>query len=687
VESRPQLDVAADRRPDGPLDNAVATGTMAASLATTVSHDGRVALRGIPLTEPLDSRLRMLSVTDLVRQFDREPVLDRVSFEVRAGERIGLVGPNGAGKTTLLKILVGGDHPDAGQVSFLTNANAELLEQHPEFTAGRTLMEEARAGLADIFRLQHEATVLAQRMSVEGDATELARLSKRYDAVQHELHHLDGFHVDHRIDEVLQGLGFRRSQYDQPLTTLSGGQQNRVLLARLLLKSPSLMLLDEPTNHLDITATEWLENHLVDARRTAIVVSHDRYFLDRVCTRILELYRGRLGDYPGNFTQYWRLREERQLVADRTYQKQQEFIAKTEEYIVRNRYGQNATRSKDREHKLARALDETVDRIATITAPPMGFAPPTRTGDWVIDAINLTKSYDRPLFENLSLRIQRGERWGLLGPNGAGKTTLLRTLLGEIKPAQGSTRFGTNVNYAYFDQQLHSVDPAATAMEAIRPPDIARYTDGQLRDLLARFGVVGELALQTVGAMSGGERSKVALARLAALEPNVLILDEPTNHLDLWSRDALERSLREFAGTVLFVSHDRYFLDRVATNLLVYEDGRWFEYAGNYSAYVAFRQAIRAEQKAVPVKAAAKEAGKTEKEPRRKRKFPYRKVADLEGDIAAAEATLAQCQVDLAETAVHRDPNRLKAVMELYQTTQSQLETLFEHWEEAVELN
>jgi ATP-binding cassette, subfamily F, member 3 len=630
----------------------------------------------------------MLTVTDVVRQFDREPVLDRISFDLRAGERIGLVGPNGAGKTTLLKILVGEDPPDAGQVTFLSGATVELLEQHPEFTPGRTLMDEARAGLADIFQLQHEAAELAQRMSVEADAAQLARLSKRYDVVQHELHHLDGFHVDHRIDEVLQGLGFHRDQYDQALTTLSGGQQNRVLLARLLLKSPSLMLLDEPTNHLDIAATEWLENHLVDARRTVIVVSHDRYFLDRVCTRILELNRGRLSDYPGNFTQYWRLREERQVVADRAWQKQQEFIAKTEEYIVRNRYGQNATRAKDREHKLARALEETVDRIQTITAPPMGFAPPTRTGDWVIDAVNLTKGYDRPLFENLSLRIQRGERWGLLGPNGAGKTTLLRTLLGEIPPDRGTTRFGTNVNYAYFDQQLHSVDPTATAMEAIRPPDIARYTDGQLRDLLARFGVVGELALQTVGAMSGGERSKVALARLAALEPNVLILDEPTNHLDLWSRDALERSLREFAGTVLFVSHDRYFLDRVATNLLVYEDGRWFEYAGNYTAYVAFRKAVQAEQKAAPVKGAIKEpARSSDKEPRRKRKFPYRKVADLEADIATAEGTLAQCQVDLADTAVHRDPNRLKAVMELYQTTQTRLETLFEHWEEAVELN
>jgi ATP-binding cassette, subfamily F, member 3 len=628
----------------------------------------------------------LLSAVDLVRQFDREPVLDRVSFEVRAGERIGLVGPNGAGKTTLLKILAGLDHADAGQVTLAGGATVDLLEQHPEFTPGRTLLDEARVGLAAIFRLQQEAADLAQRMSVVTDATELDRLAKRYDVVQHELHHFDGFHVDHRIDEVLLGLGFDQRQYSQPLSTLSGGQQNRVLLARLLLKSPTVMLLDEPTNHLDIAATEWLEQHLIDGQRTVIVVSHDRYFLDRVCTRILEQHRGRMSDYPGNFTQYWRLREERQLVADRAYEKQQEYIARTEEYIIRNRYGQNATRAKDREHKLARALEQTVDLVQSIQGPPMGFAPPTRTGDWVIDAVELTKGFDRPLFEKLSLRIQRGERWGLLGPNGSGKTTLLRTLLGELSPDSGRSRFGANVNHAYFDQQLQSVDPSATAIDAVRPPDIARYTDGQLRDLLARFGIVGELALQTVGAMSGGERSKVALARLAALEPNVLILDEPTNHLDLWSRDSLEHSLREFAGTVLFVSHDRYFLDRVATHLLVFEGNRWFEYAGNYTSYVAFRQATREAEKAAAVKPAAANRPAA-RDSRRKRKFPYRKVLDIEADIADTEATLARCQADLADTAVHRDPARLQAVMDLYESTQSQLETLFEHWEEAVELN
>lgn len=632
----------------------------------------------------------LLSAADVVRQFDRAPILDGVSFELRRGERVGLVGPNGAGKTTLLRILAGLDHADSGQVTYGGGCRVGLLAQQPEFAAGRTLLEEAREGLGDIVRWQQQAADLEQQMAAATDPAEQSQLAKRYDFVQHALHHHDGFVIDHRIDEVLHGLGFRPEQYPQPLVELSGGQQNRVLLAQLLLAAPDVMLLDEPTNHLDIDATEWLEQFLVDGEQSLLVVSHDRYFLDRVCTRILELHQAHVADFPGNFSQYWRLREERQAVAEKAFEKQQEYVARTVDYIRRNSYGQNATRAKDREAKLARV--EEVQRISDIHGPPMGFALPTRTGDWVVDAVGLSKAFLRPLFTNLTLRIQRGERWGILGPNGSGKTTLLRTLLGEVPPDAGSVRLGTNVNIGYVDQQLSSAPPDATAMDAVRPPNIARYTDGQLRDLLARFGVVGELALQTVGAMSGGERSKVALARLAALEPNVLILDEPTNHLDLWSREALERSLREFAGTVVLVSHDRYFLDRVATNLLAYEAAngttRWFDFGGNYTDYVAFVRSRDAERKLATATVSKTADSRTAaKELRKKRQFSYRKVEDIEAEIAEKESLAERCQAEMGQAEVLRDPVRMKATMAMYEATRKSLEQLYAHWEEAMELN
>jgi ATP-binding cassette subfamily F protein 3 len=637
--------------------------------------------------------MTLLTASDLVRQFDVEPVLNRASFDVRDGDRIGLVGPNGAGKTTLLKILAGLDHADSGQIQLATATDVVLLEQHPDFAPGRTLIDEAREGLATIFGFQQESAEIVHRMATIDDPVELQRLHKRYDFVQNELQRLDGFHVDHRIDQVLQGLGFAKSQYDQPLTTLSGGQQNRVLLAKMLLRAPSLMLLDEPTNHLDIAATQWLEQFLVDSGRAMIVVSHDRCFLDRVCTRILEQFRGKLTDYPGNFSKYWGLRTERQAVARKTFEKQQEYIERTEEYIRKNKFGQLSKQAKDREQKLARV--EVVETISDITGPTMAFAEPTRTGDWVVDAESLTKGFvaDSPLFSGVTLQIKRGERWGILGPNGVGKTTLLRTLLGELKPDSGRLRLGTGVDIAYFDQQMTSVDPSLDAIEAIRPPDVARYTDGQLRDLLAKFGVKGELALQSVGAMSGGERSKVALARIAALQPNVLILDEPTNHLDLWSRDALEEALKGFDGTLIFVSHDRYFIDQVATNVLVLEPGHWACYDGNYSDYVQFLKnrdlELRAagEKQANAATRAAKDDRRSSREPRRRRQFPYRKVEDIEAEIAEKEATVAQCEANLADPAFHRDPIKMKSNVELYDATREALGTLYQHWEEAIELN
>ena len=633
----------------------------------------------------------LLSVRDLSRQFDADPVLNRVTFDVRHGEKLGLIGPNGAGKTTLLHILAGLDDPDEGHVEHPKSAEIALLQQEANFPPDRILFDEAKEGLASLYRLQADAAGLAEQISVTSDPQELDRLQKRYDHLQHELERLDAFHIDHRVDEVLSGLGFSREEYDRPLSQFSGGQQSRAQLARLLLRTPAVLLLDEPTNHLDIAATEWLEGYLANSNKSLIVVSHDRYFLDRVTNRILELSGGAIESYRGNFSAYWKQKEECNKVLGRTYEKQQEFIAKTEEFIRRNKFGQKHAQASDREKKLAR-----VEPVQTLTQLPdlsMGFGEASRTGDWVIDAVEVSKGFDSPLFTDVSLRIARGDRVGIFGPNGSGKTTLLRTLLGELAPDTGSVRLGTGVKVGYYDQQMSLIDPASDAIEAVRPAGDLTVTPGTIRSLLARFGIRGEMVFRKVGMMSGGERSKVLLAKLAAQRVNLLVLDEPTNHLDLQARASLEDALKRFAGTVMFVSHDRYFIDRVAQCVIVLEPERWRLYEGNYSRYLQFveNQSDTEERASNRTGGRSHESTTSEREleqpSKRKRKFPYRKVVDLEAEIAECEATVAQLETDLADPEVHRDGERIKAATEAFEETQNRLEELYAHWEEAVELN
>ena len=643
----------------------------------------------------------VLKACELVRQFDAAPILNRVSFEVRKGEKIGLVGPNGAGKSTLFHLLAKKDTADSGWVEVGSGSRIDLLEQDPEFDPDRTLVEEVQQGLGPLIELQQEAERIAYDLATVQEPVAHARLQKRYDAIQLDLHRLDAYTLDHRVEEVLHGLGFVDAQKSQKLGELSGGQRNRAALARLLLSNPDLLLLDEPTNHLDIEATEWLEKYLAASEQAVIVVSHDRYFLDRVTQRILELYQGQVVDFPGSFSQYWRLKDERNKVLAKTFEKQQEFIAKTEDFIRRNHYGQKATQAKDREKKLDRL--ELVDRPREIPSPLMKFGSPRRTGDWVIDAQGLTKGFGTPLFENVTLQIPRGARVGIFGPNGAGKTTLLRTMLGELQPDAGTVRFGTNVDLAYYDQQLDSVNPDVDLIEAIRPANNPNMTPGQLRDVLARFGLKGEIVNQRVASLSGGERSKTALAKVAALNANLLILDEPTNHLDLWACASLEQSLCEFEGTLLFVSHDRYFLDHVATALIVFEPGRWRWFDGNYTAYLDSMQRVKDElqqesrlygkpnnsgdagfnRSADGSKSAGASAGTV----KRKRRFPFRKVEDLERDIASQEEQVASLLDQLGNPDILRDGLRAKQVQQDYESAQQELARLIEHWEEAMELN
>ena len=631
----------------------------------------------------------LVSASDLGRQYAGDPIFEDLRFEVRAGERIGLVGPNGAGKTTLMKLLSGDDQPDYGRLYKRPGIRVSLLRQHPEFTTDETLMSVAKSGLASLLELQDEIEVAANELAEAETDAERELASRRYDELSDRISHQDAYSIDHRVEEILGGLGFPTADFHRSARTFSGGQQSRMMLAKLLLESPDLMLLDEPSNHLDIATTTWLESYLSRQSVGMIVVSHDRYFLDKVVTKIWELYEGKIDTYPGNYSQYWALRTEKAKNLQKQADKQADQIADLEAYVRKYGAGQRAKQAKDREKKLDR-----IDRVETmreITGPRMGFGEVDRAGDTVIEARKLTKRYDKPLFENCNLSILRGQCVGVLGPNGAGKSTLIKTLIGKVPPDAGEVKIGHKVLIGYHDQGLESLPDNTTVMRAVWPDDDPDWQQGDVRDLLARFGLSGDLALQQVKQLSGGERSKAALAKLAATSANLLVMDEPTNHLDIWSCDSLERSIRDFEGTVLVVSHDRYFLNQVADRIIAVKDGRARLIEGDYEEYQRFeaKEAEAEARKATNVAAntAAAAPVRSDKTEKKKRKYPYRKAPDIEREIGATEAEIAQLEDTLGQPATWREPLKAIATQDRHKLLSEQLPKLYEAWEEAVELN
>ncbi len=634
----------------------------------------------------------LLSCSSLSRGFDAAPLFENVGFELQAGERVGLVGPNGVGKTTLMRILAGLDKPDDGEVRYHAGARIALLRQQPEFAPGRTLFDEAKTALNELLGAHDDMIHTAEKLAKATDESERKSLAARYDRLHELLSHHDAFHVDHRIEEVLQGLGFRPEDFTRSVDTFSGGQQSRLMLAKLLLAAPDVMLLDEPSNHLDIDTTRWLEEYLSKQPEAMLIVSHDRYFLDRVVTKVFEMHANRISSYPGNFQQYWRLRQERYEQELRAYESQREYIEKQEEYIRRVHYGQLHKQAASRQKQIDKI--ERVERPTMVSSPQMHFESVRRSGDVVFQVDDLTKAYDRPLFKDLNFNLPRGKRLGIMGPNGSGKTTLLRVLLGDEAADAGKVQRGHLVEFGYYDQHLKSLDEDKPVIRAVWPESDPDTVEQGMRDLLGRFGLMGDQVNQRVGELSGGEKSRAALAKLVAQGVNVLVLDEPTNHLDLWACDALEQALLAFDGTCIVVSHDRYFLNRVIDLLLVLDGtGNVQVIYGNYDTYEMMRaqqEAAKAagpkKKEAVPTRPTNSNVGTPKKE-KAKRRFPYRKVEEIEDDIAVTEEELHELEALMASPDLYRDGDKVKETTGAFEATKVKLKQLYEHWEEAVELN
>jgi ATP-binding cassette subfamily F protein 3 len=529
----------------------------------------------------------VLSVQAVGRYFGDRELLKDVSFRLAQGDRVGLVGPNGTGKTTLLRIAAGLDEPDAGNVAYARGTRIGFLRQELLESAIDTVDQHARGAAAHLRELEDELRELEHRLG-SADAETLAR----YADLQHHFEHAGGYDFEATLRRVLSGLGLMEL-VDREVATLSGGERTRLGLARLLLDDPDVLLLDEPTNHLDVAALEWLETFLVERQATALVSSHDRWFLDKVTSRTLSIESLTVVEYRGGYTHYARQRAEREAAQATAAGRQAEEIARTEDFIRRYGAGQRSKEARGRGKKLA--------RLERIEAPAHGPKHTWRLeatdlgSETVLETTSLAAGYGEPVVRTGPLRIGRDARVAIVGPNGAGKTTLARTLLGELAALDGYVSTAPMVRVAYLEQAQAELTGNATVLEALRIA--SGLGDQEARDLLARFLFRGEEVDRAVGVLSGGERARLALARLSAREANLLVLDEPTNHLDLAAREQLESVLSAFGGTLLFISHDRYFVDKLATELWLIGDGVLRRWEGGWSSY----QRARAAGKDAPV--------------------------------------------------------------------------------------
>jgi len=636
----------------------------------------------------------ILTVTDLSKSFGSEEIFQGVSFQLAEREHAALVGVNGAGKSTLLQIIAGTDTANSGTVALATGARVTYLPQEARFESDRTVREEARLAFAKALAAGDRMREI-ERLMAAADGATLDALLVEYDRLHARFETAGGYDVEHRTDEVLQGLGFEPDQFGWAVGQLSGGQKTRVALAKALLADPDLLLLDEPTNHLDLAMLEWLEGFLASWRGACLVVSHDRYFLDRVTTRTLDLAFGKLEDYPTPYARYLPLREERLSRRRQEYEEQQAFIARTEEFIRKYKAGQRSKEARGRQTRLDRL--ERLERPEEHEGLSLKINPAVRSGREVVTTSRLRIGYAAPTgeFELLStpeLKIERGERVGLIGPNGSGKTTLLKTIVGELPPLKGRVGFGVNVKVAYYAQGHEGLPFDGTPLGVIL--DAQPMAEESARTYLGRFLFSDDDAFKSVGSLSGGERSRLALAVLLLHQANLLVLDEPTNHLDIRTRETLEGMLTGFDGTILFVSHDRFFIDRIANRIWAVEEGSVKGYLGNYTDYQRQigRRTEAARQKDANEPARSARAGEssptTAVVPANGRVGSagdgrlQKSLGQVEREIGKLEGKLNELSDAITVAGIDADGDAVARLGVEYEKTQSELEAAYARWEE-----
>jgi ATP-binding cassette, subfamily F, member 3 len=619
--------------------------------------------------------MKVLIARDVVKYHGGDlKILSGASLAVEADEKIGLVGRNGAGKTTLLNVLSGNLEPDVGSVELVGGAKVGMTTQSLYLGTQRSVEEEMLSAFEDLMRREKELKALEAELS--GNPS--PNLLERYGRMQAEFDRDGGYGYRARVASALSSLGFDPEDWKRPVGSFSGGEQSRIALARLLLSEPELILLDEPTNHLDLRGIEWLENFVKNAKSAVLVVSHDRYFLDAVAGSILELDDGKLTRYPGNYTKYVAEKKARDEQLERKAKANTERREQLERFIEKNRA--KATKARQ-----AKSKQKLLDRMEKIEGPANGKknmrldlgSETSRAGRVVLEMENAYYGYEaeEPLLNDLELVIERGERVALLGPNGAGKSTIMRLAAGEFDPQSGTVNLGNNVTPAYQDQQLARLDPGKTVLEEAM--SATGFDAPETRELLGAFLFSGDDVFKKVSALSGGEKNRLSLAEIVVSGANLLLLDEPTNNLDIPAREVLEDALLDYRGTLFFISHDRYFLRKLATRIVELERGKLTNYLGGYDYYRAHRRLD------------VKEGGGGGRRAPRRRVRPgldtrqnivATRLVAVEGEIDATERRIARLEKELATSELYADGERSRKVVTEHRQLKSVLEGLYEDW-------
>lgn len=642
----------------------------------------------------------ILSCQNISKAFVENQVLKNVSFHIEDHEKAAIVGINGAGKTTLLRIIVGEMTPDDGQVVLAKDKTLGYLAQNSTVDTSHTIYEELLSVKADLLRLEEKIRECENNMKhADGDALE--DLMKQYTSLTHAFETGGGYLYRSELVGVLKGLGFTEDEFSKPVATLSGGQKTRVALGRLLLQNPDLIILDEPTNHLDMNSIAWLETYLLNYKGAVLIVSHDRYFLDRIAGKVIEIDQSKATTFMGNYSDYAVKKEQLRVAAWNAYMNQQRDIKHQEEVIEKLK-----SFNREKSIKRAESREKMLDKIEVIEKPSevrtdmkLTLTPRILSGNDVLTVEHLSKSFDsHKLFTDVNFEIKRGEHVAIIGDNGSGKTTLLKILNGLVPADQGTFRLGSNVEIGYYDQEHHVLHSEKTLFEEISD-DYPYLNNTQIRNVLAAFLFTGEDVFKRISDLSGGERGRVSLAKLVLSNANFLILDEPTNHLDIMSKEILEDALNGYEGTILYVSHDRYFINRTAHRILDLTEGQFVSYVGNYDYYLEKHDTVMAAieanapqnadaDSAVAAKATESEVKldwKAQKEEQARLRKKENDLKKCEEKIAELEARISEIDTEMSDPAIGTQVAKLQELTKEQTSCQEQLEKLYEQWEELAE--